>query len=143
VRSPVGPACAQPDFQRADGDWAYLGGSVGEFRADPLAERLPATMQRNYLRPCDYCQKRRETPGRLLVRARYVCHAVFRAAAEVYWLQVGTRVPDVPFHGHAVLVWATRRGPTVVALGADGTRQASMELRRDPFEVRYRRLPPG
>jgi hypothetical protein len=128
-------------FLRADGDWAYLGGGVGEFRAYPLAERPPAALQRSYLRPCGYGQTRRGEPRRFLARARYVSHAVFRAAAEVYWLQIGTRVFDVPFHGHAVLVWAARRGPTVIALGADGSRQASMELRRDPFEVRYRRLP--
>jgi hypothetical protein len=68
-------------------------------------------------------------------------HAVLRAAAEAYRLEADTRVPDVPFHGHAVLVWATRRGPTVIALGSDGSRQASLGLSRDPFEVRRRRLP--
>jgi hypothetical protein len=128
-------------FHQVGGDWAYLGGGVGEFRAYPLAERLPAGLQRSYLRPCGYGQTRRDQPRRFLSRATYVCHAVLRAAAEVYWLQAGTRVLDMPFHGHAVLVWATRRGPTVVALGADGSRQARMDLRRDPFEVRYRPLP--
>jgi len=66
---------------------------------------------------------------------------VLRAAAEVFWLQVGAQVLDVPFHGQAVLAWATRRGPAVIAIGADGSRLASMKLSRDPFEIRYRQLP--
>jgi hypothetical protein len=48
---------------------------------------------------------------------------------------------DVTLHGHAVLIWANRRGPTVAALALDGTRQATVELRRDPFKFRHRRLP--
>jgi hypothetical protein len=50
---------------------------------------------------------------------------------------------DVPFHGHAVLAWPGRRGPTVIALASDGSQRASTDLRRDPFEAGRRRLPVG
>ncbi len=54
-------------------------------------------------------------PHRFPWGARYAFHAALHAAAEAYQLQAATRVPDVPFHGHAELVWATRRGPAVIA----------------------------
>lgn len=145
-RRPAGPQAGQPglqvsNFLQRDADWEYLGGQVSNFRQYPLTERLPAAALHSFLRPASYGQTRRSQSGGLPWGARYVFHVVLRAAAEVYLLQVGDQVLTVPFHGHAVLAWQGRRAPTVVAIGADGSRLAGMKLSRDPFEVRYRELP--
>jgi hypothetical protein len=135
------PGLETSEFQQRDGNWVYLGGGAGEFREYPLAERLPAARQHGYLSALSYGQTSLSQPHKFPWNARYVFHAMLQASAEVHRLQAGTRVLDVPFHSHAALIWADRRGPNVVALASDGTQQASMDLSRDPFEVRHRRLP--
>jgi hypothetical protein len=136
-----GPGLQVSKFHQRDGNWEHLGGKVSNFRGYPLAERRPAAVQGSYLRAIGYGETRLSEPRRFPRSAGYVFHLVLRAAAEVYWLQAGARVLDVPFHGHAVLAWATRRAPAVVAIGPDGSRLARMKLSRDPFEIRYRPLP--
>jgi hypothetical protein len=145
-RLPPGPRAGQPgletsQFQRRGGIWAYLGGGAAEFRDYPLAERPQEASQGGYLRALGYGQTCLTEPHRFPWNARYAFHAMLRASAEVHRLKAGTRVLDVPFHGHAVLIWANRRGPTVAALAPDGTCQATIELRGDPFEARRRRIP--
>ncbi len=140
-----GPLAGRPgletsQFQRRDGTWVYLGGGAGEFRGYPLADRLPATSQHGYLRALGYGQTSLHQPHQFPWSARHAFHALLQASAEVHQLQAGTRVLDVPFHGHNALIWAKRPRPAVAALAADGTPQASMDLSRDPFEVRHRWL---
>jgi hypothetical protein len=141
-----GPLAGRPgletsQFQQRDGNWAYVGGGVGEFRDYPLAQRPAAAVQGGYLRALAYGQTRLNRPPRFPWTA-FAFHAMVRASAEIHRLQDGTRVLDVPFYGYALLTWANRRGPVVVGLAPDGMRQGSMDLSRDPFEVRHRRLPP-
>jgi hypothetical protein len=136
-----GPGLQVSKFHQRDGNWEHLGGKVSDFRGYPLAERPRAAEQGSYLRAISYGETRRSEPSRFPWGAGYVFHIVLRAAAEVYWLQVGAQVLDVPFHGHAVLAWASRRAPAVIAIGPDGSRLARMKLSRDPFEIRYRQLP--
>jgi hypothetical protein len=137
-----GPSLQTSEFHQRDGNWVYLGGGVAHFREYPLADRRPAARQRSYLRVSSYGQTCRDEPHRFGWGARYVRHAVLKAAAEVLWLQVGAQLRDVPFHGYALVVWATRRGPSVIALAADGSPLASLQPSRDPFEIRHRQLPP-
>lgn len=138
------PGIEKSQFQRRDGTWAYLGGgSGGPFDGYPLSERPPAASQHGYLRPLGRGQVCLKRTRRIPWPARYAFHATLRASAEVHQLQAGTRVLAVPFHGYAVLTWANRRGPTVIAIARDGTRLASMDLSRDPLKARHRRLPPA
>jgi hypothetical protein len=146
-RLPRGAMAGRPGmensiFQQRDGNWVYLGGGAGHFEDYPLAERFPAAGQGSYLRAVGYGQTYLKEPRRFPWGARYAFDAVLRVSAEVCRLQVGGRVLNVPFHGHAVLIWPGRRGPAVIALASDGTRQASLGLSRDPLEVRHRRVPP-
>jgi hypothetical protein len=127
------PGVEQASFQQRDGDWVYLGGGESiPFEGYPLAERPPAASQRGHLRRLGSGQTSLEGTHRFPWHARYAFHVMLRASAEVHQLQAGARALDVPFHGYAVLTWANRREPTIIALALDGTRLASMDLSRDP-----------
>ncbi len=52
--------------------------------------------------------------------AKWMWWANLRLVAEVRTLQIGDRRLAVPAHGVAVIVWASRRRPAVIALDQQG-----------------------
>ncbi|MBX6769484.1 MAG: hypothetical protein IRY90_20425, partial [Actinomadura rubrobrunea] len=60
--------------------------------------------------------------------AKWVNQAKLRASSEVAQIRVGTRLLDVPAHGHVVVVWTARRDPVVEALAHDGTVLQTVDL---------------
>jgi hypothetical protein len=106
-------------FHRRDGEWLELGGGGGSAPEQPLERRSAAELGGHLIRYGT--GKTVRNSNRILPwGAKWVSQARLWAAAEVTDLRVGDRLINVPPHGHAVVIWGTRRAPVVEALGADG-----------------------
>ncbi|MFC4052293.1 hypothetical protein ACFOY4_21630 [Actinomadura syzygii] len=122
-------------FHRRDGEWMELGGGGGSAPDDALARRSSGEMGRHLLK---YGSGRTvRNAGRLLPwGAKWVNEARLRASAEVARIRVGTRLMDVPEHGHVAVVWGSRQGPVVEALAADGSVLDTLDLGRQAVPAR-------
>jgi hypothetical protein len=119
-------------FHRRDGEWRELGGAGGVAPAEPLTRRSAGELGR-HLEKYGSGRTVRNANRLLPWGAKWVNEVRLRASAEVARIRVGTRLLDVPAHGHAVVVWGARRGPVVEALAADGSVLDSLDL--DPSAV--------
>ncbi|MFS2294945.1 hypothetical protein FHX41_1759 [Actinomadura hallensis] len=124
-------------FHRRDGEWRELGGAGGSVPGEPLARSSSGEMGRHLLR---YGSGRTvRNSNRLLPwGAKWVNEARLRASAEVARVRVGTRVLDVPPHGHVAVVWGARRGPVAEALADDGSVLDALDLDRTAVPGRAR-----
>lgn len=122
-------------FERARGSWQYLGcgGAIRKetflLTSRPSASQAgPASMMTN-LSGCSarsHAEREARDYQQDLAEVGWVACAMFRVAAEVVYLQVGTRLIKVPQHGHVIVAWkappssVSPRRPPIAAVGGDG-----------------------
>ncbi len=113
-------------LERRDGDWVVLGGGSGDGH-DELFER------RDQIEGIAVSYGGgwtiRGGDGLLPLLRRGVSHATMRLASQVAALDVADRRIEVPSHGLAIVVWASRRPPSVAGLSANGEPLAAVPLR--------------
>ena len=113
-------------FRRRDGDWERGGGQSTVLAAYPLAGRLAA-------RPGGPLMFLLGGPGPVPGRAageRPGRWAVLYVTAAVARVRIGRREVPVPFHGYLPVAMTSPRGNPVTALGNDGIRLETLDLRR-------------
>ncbi|GLZ14246.1 hypothetical protein Acsp04_44810 [Actinomadura sp. NBRC 104425] len=114
-------------FHKRDGEWIELGGGGAWAPEEPLARRPAAELGGHLIR---YAMGRTVRNANRLFPwgAKWVSEAKLRASSEVAQIRVGSRLLDVPAHGHVVVVWTARRDPVVEALDKDGAVLSSLDL---------------
>lgn len=136
VRRAAGPDAVEEicQFERVGGSWRYLGGGGrrGNFllTGRPSASRAGPASLMTSLSGCSVRSSAdRDAQGRPgdFTDVGWVACAMFRAAAEVAYLQAGTRRIVVPWHGYVVVAWKAPPAseiparPPVAAIGEDGS----------------------
>ena len=113
-------------FRRRDGDWERNGGPSTVLAAYPLAGRLPAPpgSQLMFLLAGPSPE-----PGRGPDERPWRWAALY-VTAQVVRVQIGRREVPVPFHGYLPVAMTSPRGNPVTALGSDGIRLETLDLRR-------------
>ncbi|MGK5550705.1 hypothetical protein ACSNOI_03745 [Actinomadura kijaniata] len=116
-------------FQKRDGDWQELGGAGGTAPEKPLTRRGAAELG-GHLLLHGWGNTVRNANRLLPWGAKYVHEARLQASDEVARIRIGHRTLEVPEHGHAVVVWGSRRAPRAEALSADGAVLEVLDLDR-------------
>lgn len=126
-------------LKHSKGEWVLLGGGAGNGYEEVFTPR-PSMSEWGSL-AIDY------GGGSTLVNAdrlmpwgaRYVDYARMRLVSEVARLLIRSRSIDVPQHGLAIVVWATKTPPEVRAVSASGSLMGVVDLRDDPLAVQMPR----
>jgi hypothetical protein len=114
------------NLERRDGQWTILGGGAGDgydevFEPRQSIEGLSVSYGSGWTA---------RDAGRLLPSRRGISRAEMRLAPQVAALRVAKRTIKIPPHGMAIVVWSSRRPPTVTALSSAGEPLGEISLPR-------------
>ena len=114
------------NLERRDGKWTVLGGGSGDGNDDVFEPRgsiegLSVSFGWGWTA---------RDAGRLLPSRRGISHAEMRLGPQVAALRVTKRAINVPPHGMAIVVWSSRRPPTVTALSSAAVPLGEISLPR-------------
>jgi hypothetical protein len=111
-------------LERRGGDWAVVGGGSGDGHDDVFESRDAVDVAVLYGRGWSSRNADRLLPW----PSTGVSYATMRLGSNVACLQLAQRQVEVPVHGLAIVVWASRRPPALWAHTADGEVIAELPL---------------
>lgn len=114
-------------LERRNGDWVVLGGGGGD-GYDELFE--PREFMEGHIRRLGGGWTLRGADRPLPWPRRGISHAEMRLGAQVAVLKVGHRRIEVAPHGVAIVVWRSRKAPTIDVLSPNGELLDSVRLLR-------------